>query len=77
MQVIATALGFDGTNLRQPGDVFAMPDDVFKVHQKNHDNRVKAHSARITQGKESEEPRLADLWFKEAKGKKEDGSDLA
>lgn len=76
MQVIATAVGFDGVNIRNPGDVFVMPDDVFKVNKENHAKREKAHNAKIAAGKESEEPRLPDLWFKEHKGSK-DGSDLA
>lgn len=34
MRVRATAVGFDGLLLRQPGDVFDMPDDTFKKRQR-------------------------------------------
>lgn len=30
IHVIAIAQGFDGVALREPGDVFEMPDDVFE-----------------------------------------------
>lgn len=68
MQVIATALGFDGLQLRQVGEQFEMPGDPFKVHNDNHAKAVARHNKLLDNGKESVDPgdKPAPLWFRRA-----------
>lgn len=81
MRVVAVAQGFDGLNVRNPGDKFEMPGDPFKTHQQNHVKRQKIYDAALKnwngiaplpeQPREEPEP----LWFKPDNTKADD-SDL-
>lgn len=79
IQVIARRQGFDGVQIRQPGEIFFVSARTFNDIDAQNAKRVKHYEAAVKAaqpGVDLVEPQPEDTWFERYTPGKKEGSDL-